>query len=254
MGRTAADIAHFYEQLIPTVFAEGEKAFTPLRLVEPEYSNKTLANSLKNFFGDVTLRDVISDVCVTAVSLDTGTARFHKSNYRDLYEGRIDETLFDVALATSAAPTYFPAHNLKHSRHLIDGGICANNPAMVALVEPFRFQRKSKRGTDPVSNPRTDVVLLSVGSGDQKFMPYEADSLANAGMYGWAQHISEVMFQSQSEMVHQQAKFFLGSNYLRINPTLTFPMALDDATEFPRLAILMDIHDDDEAFFDAHFT
>jgi patatin-like phospholipase/acyl hydrolase len=49
--------------------------------------------------------------------------------------------LADVCIATSAAPTYLPAHSFRtqdaagnpHDFELIDGGIAANNPTMVAM-------------------------------------------------------------------------------------------------------------------------
>jgi len=45
-------------------------------------------------------------------------------------------TMWAVAMATSAAPTYFPAFRLPtdHVR-LVDGGVWANNPAMVGVTE-----------------------------------------------------------------------------------------------------------------------
>lgn len=43
--------------------------------------------------------------------------------------------IIDVALATSAAPTYFPAHQPKGTHEqLIDGGVIANSPAWIALT------------------------------------------------------------------------------------------------------------------------
>jgi patatin-like phospholipase/acyl hydrolase len=40
----------------------------------------------------------------------------------------------DVALATSAAPTYLPIHNIDSSQ-FVDGGVWANNPSLVGLME-----------------------------------------------------------------------------------------------------------------------
>jgi uncharacterized protein len=44
-------------------------------------------------------------------------------------------TAVDVALATAAAPTYFPAHALADDALLVDGGVWANNPTGMAAVE-----------------------------------------------------------------------------------------------------------------------
>ena len=83
-------------------------------------------------------------------------------------------------------------------------------------------------------------------------MPYDADQLAGAGLLSWAEHISDVMFQSQSEIVHRQASFLLESNYLRINPKLDFAMALGDTDKIDSLQNHMDITSEHEPFLDAH--
>ena len=50
-----------------------------------------------------------------------------------------DLTAVDVALATSAASTYFPAHTIPGRGTFIDGGLWANCPAMVGVVEALDF-------------------------------------------------------------------------------------------------------------------
>ncbi|MCH98190.1 patatin-like protein, partial [Trifolium medium] len=56
----------------------------------------------------------------------------------------LDAKLSDICISTSAAPTYLPAHNFTNKDeeagkeeefNLIDGGVCANNPALVAVNE-----------------------------------------------------------------------------------------------------------------------
>jgi len=58
----------------------------------------------------------------------------------------VDAHCVDAAMATSAAPTYFPDHN-----GLIDGGVYANNPALCGTVEMFKKYGEAPR-------------VLSVGS------------------------------------------------------------------------------------------
>src|SRR6267378_3845802 len=41
----------------------------------------------------------------------------------------------DAALATAAAPTYLPQHEMENYIGLIDGGVWANNPCGLAAVE-----------------------------------------------------------------------------------------------------------------------
>lgn len=56
-----------------------------------------------------------------------------------------DALLSDICIATSAAPTYFPAHHFKTKDsqgndspfHLIDGGVAANNPVSNSVEALF---------------------------------------------------------------------------------------------------------------------
>lgn len=55
----------------------------------------------------------------------------------------LDAKLADICIATSAAPTYFPAyyfqnadeHGKMHDFNLIDGGVAANNPVTIILLQ-----------------------------------------------------------------------------------------------------------------------
>lgn len=47
----------------------------------------------------------------------------------------------DIALATSAAPTYFPIAEIKEydNMQFIDGGVWANNPTLAGLIEALTY-------------------------------------------------------------------------------------------------------------------
>ncbi len=81
---------------------------------------------------------------------------------------RKDATIFSAtaARATSAAPTFFEPFLLdkkNNRRVLVDGGVFANNPSMIALSEALS------------SGIKTDEILLcSVGTGmNDRKIPYE---------------------------------------------------------------------------------
>jgi len=57
-------------------------------------------------------------------------------------EPRYDASLVDIALATSAAPTYLPPHEFTWAgapHRFVDGGVWANNPAVVAVMGLYPF-------------------------------------------------------------------------------------------------------------------
>lgn len=249
-GKRAADTAAFIEQTIPAVFGPSQKRNRLHSFIRPKYSSEKLTYCLKQFFEHKSLRDMTRDVCVTAVSLQNAAPRFYKTDYLARNSGRLDEEIVNIALGTSAAPTYFKAQSMKFSNNLVDGGLCANNPALVGLVDGFQFERPSKRGAQPPQILNGDVMMLSVGTGEQPSMPYEINSLDDGGTFDWARPISEVVFESQSQLIHHQAKFLLGERYLRINPRLRFPMALDDWQKLPELKNLADMTAEIQKFID----
>ena len=251
-GRTAAEIATFYEKLVPSIIDDRRQRSLAARLNAPKYESQHLRKALDDLFASATLENVKTDVCITGVALQSGRPRFHKSLYQAANIGREKESLADIAMATSAAPTYFKAHNLKFSEKIIDGGICANNPSIVAIVDALNFERPSMtHGVKPAG--LSDIVLVSIGTGEQPGMPFDANDLAEAGLLKWAQHISDVMFESQSIIADVQARYLLPGGYLRINPKLGKALALDDITRLNDLKNISDITRTDEVLIKKFF-
>lgn len=257
-GVSIEDIVEFYLKDGPRIFGRPQKRSWLASLFLPKYRSDTLRCALDGVFHDKTLRDLKSDVCITTVALQNAKPRFYKSDYASRNSGRLDEKLVDIACATAAAPTYFKSHdNLLYSHNLIDGGICANNPAMIALVEAFQFEKESKRGVrrpDNPETPRNNIIMVSVGTGERCAMPYNLDRLRNGGWLWWAKPIYEILLETQPYLIHFQAKFLLGEdNYLRINPLLKFPMKLDDISKIEELKNLADIDKSIANFLNKNF-
>ena len=256
MGRTAADVREMFVTLVPAVFGDTNRRSAWSRPKRPRYYTEPLQRALQQFFGDATLGDLVSDVCVTSVSLIDAKPRLHKTDYLARNAGRLEERLVDVGLAATAAPTYLKAHSSTFSANLVDGGLAANNPSMVALVDALQFERKSKRGTErPVLASETDkeILLLSIGTGQPGPLPYNYEKLVDGGWSDWLLPIFEVVQLSQAQLVHHQTKFLLSERYLRIDPVLNVPVKLDDAKRFQELRNKADIDETAERFLKRFF-
>ncbi len=257
IGKTAKEIEELYYQYIPKIF--GEKRNLLLAVNSPKYKSSMLELMVAEVFGDYSLENVKTHVLITSVNLDNAQPRFYKSNYLTRNAERLPEKLKDIAMATSAAPTYFKAKTgLKHSHNLIDGGICANNPSLSAVIDALNFEEKNSLNTIPPNN-LNDITLVSVGTGERGEMPYDSKKLANGGWYTWARPVKdvvpviEVLMESQSQMAHFQAKFLLKDRYLRINPKLPFAMKLDDIQKLDNLKNLASLNEDTENFLKLYF-
>jgi patatin-like phospholipase/acyl hydrolase len=260
-GKPASAVLAFYEEYIPRIFGKHYSRW--LWLARPKYRAGKLRAALQAFFGDLTLQDLVVDACVVGVSLQNAKPRLYKTGYLKRNTGRLGEKIVDVALGTSAAPTYFPSHSAKFSSDVIDGGLCANNPAVVGIVEALQFEEPSKRsGACSVPPKREDLKMISVGTGEPCAMTYDHRKLRSAGLRRWilsfgqsglSVPLFEVTTESQSVLAHFQAMFMLQANYLRINPRLTFPMRLDDVSRIGELRNLGDLDKVTEVFLTEHF-
>ena len=87
-------------------------------------------------------------------------------------------------------------------------------------------------------------------------MPYDVEALKNGGAWQWLKVPStpllEVVFESQSKLIHFQSKFLMNERYLRINPALKFPMGLDDTLKMPELKNLADVSKDIHTFLEQY--
>jgi patatin-like phospholipase/acyl hydrolase len=120
----------------------------------------------------------------------------------------------EVARATSAAPTYFPAAQGRY----VDGGLFANDPAMNAYAEARCLW------------PREELFMLSIGTG---FKGGHDKYPANGGLMQWAKPIVGTLFNAPAADVDYMASVCLGqSNYLRITGELPDDVnpEMDDAS------------------------
>lgn len=260
-GKSASEVSAFYDAYMNQVFGQPKGL---LRwLMRPKYNVDALQDTLEEFYDSQTLKDLSVDVCIPAVSLQNSQPRLYKTDYLERNIGRLEERLVDVALGSAAAPTYFPAHSGKYSTDLVDGGLCANNPAVMGIVEALQFDRASKRnGTLPGLTEISNFVMVSIGTGESCAMPYDHRKLRQAGLKQWVVSrgasgltvpLFDVATESQSILAHFQAALMLKERYLRVNPKLTFPMRLDDISKLPELKNLGDLDKAVESFLVDYF-
>ncbi|NVM88513.1 patatin-like phospholipase family protein [Variovorax sp. SG517] len=140
-------------------------------------------------------------------------------------------SMVDAALATSAAPTYFPPYQVGGFGYFADGGTFANNPSMTAIVEAI-YQGYAS-GT-------SDIVMLSLGTGANPVgvPPSSVSDPLDWGVTHWLWPFSDgvvpatallnLTMDATAELAATQAGQLLGGNYMRANLPLAQPFGLDD--------------------------
>ena len=114
-----------------------------------------------------------------------------------------------IALATSAAPTYFPVCRHIERTRLVDGGVWANNPAMVGVVEAI-----SMLGAE-----RDQIKVFSIGTTDSRIRRGKALNSGGKSQWIWNANVLDVLMRGQSVGVNGQVQHLIGEKKVfRIDP------------------------------------
>lgn len=191
------------------IFREG--------ITRPKYSNKNLVKLLKEIYGEGTyIKDAKTALCLPSVNINTASPKVFKTPRPPEIFADADLPCWKVAAATAAAPVFFPAVSVYEEDAHVDGGLWANNPAMVGVTEARRIGYSLER-----------IKLLSVGTGKVNFFKTTLESI-NAGAYKWKDDIFNLMGLSQSESIHNMIGFWGLAEYCRINSSISSKFSIDN--------------------------
>jgi uncharacterized protein len=237
IGKTAKSILNLYVE-------HGEKVFPPVRwdflkvrqrwrflqaLQQHRYEPDVLEGLLKAVFSERTLGEAQRRLCVPSFDGFTEVNVFKTPHHFD-YRMDWKERLLTIAMATAAAPAYFPVYK-NGGRFFADGGVWANNPIMIGLVDALVCYKLQRR----------QVHILSLGTGDTEIQ-FSQNQIVHGGLVDWYEIISSAM-HLQSQNANGQAGLLIGRDQLlRLNapPMPQKPIALDDygraQSELPPIA------------------
>jgi uncharacterized protein len=231
LGFSASELLQFYVERGPEIFPS-----TGLRsrlgwlrqIFGPKHSHEVLRRALADRLGERLFGEAQCRLAIPTYDAVTGRVYIMKTAHQPRALFDVDALAVDVALATSAAPTYFqaavfPAHL---GASYVDGGVWANCPAMVGVTEAIAFLGQQAR----------DIDVLSIGT---TFQPFNIASQRGAGAAGWNVGIIQLMFEAQVEAARAQAKLIAGG-FHRIDATVMqgeFALDRADADTIERLAI-----------------
>ena len=185
-------------------------------LSAPKYSADGLRSALQERFGDQLLGDVPKHLRVLVPTYDTVARRAYVLKSTES-PGR-ELPMWEAALASSAAPTYFPAH-VTHIDDkevaLLDGGVVANNPGLCAVSEALH---SATCQAHPGLSMR--LVVGSFGTGDST-RSISARKARTWGALQWAAPISDVFLDGAADAIHYQTRWILGrERYIRMQARL----------------------------------
>ena len=187
------------------------------------YNPDKLLRQLEKVFGTTLLGDAKRRLCIPTFDGFTEVNIFKTPHHED-YKRDWREQMVTAAMATAAAPTYFPVYK-DRGRFFADGGVWANNPLMIGLVDALACHQMERR----------QVHILSLGSGDTEISITDKQ-IKFGGLWHWREVISSAM-HLQSQNAIGQAGLLIGRDQLlRLNapPMPQSPIALDDYSRASR--------------------
>jgi len=197
-------------------------------LAGAKYDNKNLIRIIQSAFGSGTLNDLLPrHVLIPSFDLDNLAAapapRMWKPKFFHNFKGSDSDgsqKIADVALRTSAAPTYFPVH-----QGYVDGGVVANNPSMAALAQAI----DASTGGQQLG----DLRLFSIGTGITP--TFVSGDTLDWGLAQWATVLANMMIEGMMGVADYECARLLGASYFRLAPVLPAPIPLDCAEKIPDL-------------------
>eukprot|EP01038_Epipyxis_sp_PR26KG_P014408 gene14408-19339_t len=228
-GYSPSECEDIYSYAAPHIFGHN-----PWRVINPfrsKYSDKAKQELMQYYFGNRSMGDLEKICAVVAFRLDGRKSNthsfFNKEGWRPavfsnmpraegLIEPDLDLKVWDAAMRTSAAPTFFPVF-----RGYTDGGIVANNPSIIAASKAMAHY--------PTLSTR-NIAVLSIGAGNYPRHTHVFSSNdqtiprgplhADWGIKQWIPFLLDLLLDGDSVTTEMVMHYLLGGKglYHRIDP------------------------------------
>lgn len=219
-GIPAQKIVEFYRDRGPLIFPYKQPwirfpHFIKSILFRSKYNHGKIKAELEEVFGDKRIEDCKTNVLIPTVNITTGQPYVFKSDHVPQLTRDKNRLIKEVALATTAAPTYFPIVELETmngKEQFVDGGLWANNPSLLGIQEYLKFYKDVSHFSD--------FCLLSISSlHEHTKFPDPGKVHLRKSFLSWGDKLISLMIDSQSGAVHHHIEYLrsnIGGRYLRI--------------------------------------
>jgi len=148
-------------------------------------------------------------LAIPIINASTGRLEVIKTPHSDRNWYYTDLLMSEIAIAATAAPTYFPLANLRDQLY-VDAGIFANSPGLFGLHEASHYCKV----------PATDIYVLSLGTNvvSPRHSPRER---RNLGALAWLKggRLYATMSSAQRELTDNIIRHVIQERYQRIEGT-----------------------------------
>ncbi len=214
LGLTAREMTEFFVSEGPSIFPHNTIPTSTLRVLwgGERYKPDHLHEALQRVFGTTCLANSRVRLLIPAFDATQADIHIYKTAHHHRLGMDYRLTAVEVGMATAAAPTYFPAFDSTKCITLVDGGIWANNPVALAVVE----------GISVLGWDGDDLDVLSIGCTEE---PDDFKQKGHGGFF-WLRRAIQAAMKGQSRSAVGMARHLTGrdrglDNVFRINPSVT---------------------------------
>lgn len=216
----AADLVKFYQEKGPKIFPNRSsnwflKIYGIFRqtLWKGKFNDLELKKALQEIFGNRKLGESQNLLCIPSYTITEARPYIFKYDHKEGDLSRDNNTSYvDVALATTAAPTYFPVAELESAdcKQFIDGGVWANNPTLVGYIEALKNFVGDGKEFDRLSILSLSSLSVTGGkkTGISRRRPFISwrNELFETSMTGQSK-FSEFFMNNISDLTHIKVKY-----------------------------------------------
>ena len=193
--------------------------------LKAKHDSQGLREVLTERFQDATIGNLKHRVLIPAVNYSTGRGQFFKTPHHPSFEFDHRLEIVDVALATAAAPVYFPL--ARNSRGVFaDGGLVGNAPGLFGLHEVRTF-------LDPEEKARIRVLAIgtmTIGA------TIRGGANLDRGFGKWGGGLFDLVISAQESSVDYMLRQSLGGDYFQIDDQAT-PDQSKDVKALDRVSV-----------------
>lgn len=209
MGLSANDLLSLYVDRGPHIFGQsGHPLISRVgdlwrglkHVAVPKHDAQVLRAELESVLKDKLLGDAKTRLLIPAWDSAHRSVYIYKTAHHERLKTDYKCLAVDAAMATAAAPTYYKRHRTADDVGLLDGGVWANNPIALAIVEAITL----------LGWPASSLRVLSLGCVNEIYMLGESP-----GWGGLAPDVVRLFMDGQSRGALGMAKLLTGHEYER---------------------------------------
>jgi len=230
----------------PVPSKEFPKIWLLKYLKKPSAKENKLKEAISDCFKEITLKQLYDTrgirLCIPTVNASTHRAWVFKTGHNPGKNRDDNYKLVDVCMASSAAPIYLPINeqnnpdNSSQKQYFVDGGLWANNPILVGLIEAIAITDENKQ----------PIELISIGTHDKPTGDPYAIANNRWGLISWKAgiKITEMSLSAQAFGYSNMAKFLAQSINKRGQNAISIRLESSEKTPEQYSSIGLDRADD----------